>query len=146
MMIGKLDDAMEFQARALNLRSYRQQLLASNVANGDTPGYKAVDFDFASALKDASQAGRQTHPSLATPSLATPSLATTAPGHVAGTGPAPAGVQVQYRGAMQPSIDGNTVDMDVERAQFVDNAVRYEAAVRFLNDQIRTLASAIKGE
>lgn len=131
-MIGKLDEAMEFQARALNLRSYRQQLLASNVANGDTPNYKAVDFDFASALIGASQ----------TPSP----LAATAPGHFAGTSPAPAGVQVQYRGAMQPSIDGNTVDMDVERAQFVDNAVRYEAAVRFLTDQIRTLASAIKGD
>lgn len=131
-MIDKLDDAMGFQARALNLRSYRQQLLASNVANGDTPGYKAVDFDFSSALKNASQAAEP--------------LAATAPGHIAGAGPAPAGVQVQYRGAMQPSIDGNSVDMDVERAQFVDNAVRYEAALRFLNDQIRTLASAIKGE
>ena len=132
MVIGKLDEVMDFQARALKLRSYRQQLLASNVSNGDTPNYKAVDFDFASALKGASHAARP--------------LAAPRPGHIAGTSPAPSGVQVQYRGAMQPSIDGNTVDMDVERAQFVDNAVRYEAALRFLNDQIRKLASAIKGE
>jgi flagellar basal-body rod protein FlgB len=132
IVIGKLDDAIEFQARALKLRSYRQQLLASNVANGDTPNYKAVDFDFASALKDASHTARP--------------LAANAPRHVAGTSPAPAGVQVQYRGAMQPSIDGNTVDLDIERAQFADNAVRYEAAVRFLNGQIRELTTAIKGE
>lgn len=131
-MIGKLDEVMDFQARALKLRSFRQQLLASNVSNGDTPNYKAVDFDFASALRGASQAARPP--------------AAIRPGHVAGTSQAPAGVQVQYRGAMQPSIDGNSVDMDLERAQFVDNAVRYEAAIRFLNDQIRTLAGAIKGE
>ena len=131
-MIGKLDDAMDFQAQALKLRSYRQQLLASNIANSDTPNYKAVDFDFAAALRNASQ-GDQT-------------LATTSTGHLSGAGTAPAGARVQFRGAMQPSIDGNTVDMDVERAQFVDNSVRYEAALRFLNAQIRDLTTALKGE
>lgn len=131
-MIGKLDEAMNFQARALQLRSYRQQLLASNVANGDTPNYKAVDFDFATALRNASQNAQQP--------------ATTSPRHISGTGPAPAGVQIQYRGISQSSIDGNTVDMDAERAQFVDNAIRYEAAIRFLNGEIRDLASVIKGE
>jgi flagellar basal-body rod protein FlgB len=135
-VIGKLDDAMDFQARALQLRSYRQQLLASNVANGDTPHYKAVDFDFATALKNASQGS----------SSRTRSLAGSAPMHIAGTSPAPSGVQLQYRGVTQASIDGNSVDMDAERAQFVDNAVRYEAAVRFLNAEIRSLATAIKGE
>lgn len=131
-MIGKLDDAMDFQAQALKLRSYRQQLLASNIANSDTPNYKAVDFDFAAALRNASQSAQP--------------LAATAPGHLSSAGAAPAGAKVQFRGATQPSIDGNTVDMDVERAQFVDNSVRYEAAVRFLNGQIRTLMSAIRGE
>ncbi len=131
-MIGKLDDTMEFQAQALKLRSYRQQLLASNIANSDTPNFKAVDFDFAAALRNASSGAQ--------------SLATTAPGHVSAAGAAPAGAKVQFRGASQPSIDGNTVDMDVERAQFVDNSVRYEAAVRFLNAQIRDLNSALKGE
>jgi len=133
-VIGKLDDAMDFQARALQLRSYRQQLLASNVANGDTPHYKAVDFDFAKALSNAAQ-NSNSRP-----------LAGTAPRHIAGTGPAPAGVQVQYRGVTQASIDGNSVDMDVERAQFADNAVRYEAALRFLNAEIRALTTAIKGD
>ncbi len=131
-MIGKLDDTMEFQAQALKLRSYRQQLLASNVANSDTPNYKAVDFDFAAALRNASSGAQP--------------LATTAPGHLPVAGTAPAGAKLQFRGASQPSIDGNTVDMDVERAQFVDNSVRYEAAVRFLNAQIRDLNTALKGE
>jgi flagellar basal-body rod protein FlgB len=137
-MIDKLDDAIGFHARALQLRSYRQQLLASNIANADTPGYKAVDFDFAAALKNASSGVQNTQPR---------PLATTAAGHlpgVAGIGAAPAGVQVQFRGAAQPSVDGNTVDMDVERAHFADNTVRYEATVRFLNGQLRDLMSAIK--
>ena len=138
-MIGKLDEAMDFQARALKLRSYRQQLLASNIANGDTPHYKAVDIDFASALKNASQ-------NLNAPQNTTRSLAATAARHIAGVGGGADGAQVQFRGTTQPSIDGNTVDLDVERAQFADNAVRYEAAIRFLNGQIRELTTAIKGE
>jgi len=132
-VIGKLDEAMDFQARALKLRSYRQQLLASNIANGDTPHYKAVDIDFASALRNASQTGAQ-------------SFAATSPRHIAGPSGGTAGARVQFRGASQPSVDGNTVDLDVERAKFADNAVRDEAAVRFLNGQIRDLSSAIKGE
>jgi len=137
-MIGKLDEVMDFQSRALKLRSYRQQLLASNIANGDTPHYKAVDIDFASALKNASQnANAQQGP--------TRSLAATSARHIGGAGAAD-GAPVQFRGTTQASIDGNTVDLDVERAQFADNAVRYEAAIRFLNGQIRTLTSAIKGE
>ncbi len=129
-MIGKLDEALQFQADALKLRSYRQELLASNVANADTPNYKAVDFDFAAALANAAPKSQP--------------LATTAPGHIAGTSPVPSGVQLQYRKLAQPSLDGNSVDLDVERAQFVDNAVRYEAAVRFLNEQIRSLTTVLK--
>jgi flagellar basal-body rod protein FlgB len=138
-MIGKLDEVMDFQARALKLRSYRQQLLASNIANGDTPNYKAVDIDFAAALNSASQ-------NTSAPHHAPRSLAATSARHIAGAGGADGGAAVQFRGATQASIDGNSVDLDVERAHFADNAVRYEAALRFLNGQIRTLASAIKGE
>ena len=138
-VIGKLDEVMDFQARALKLRSYRQQLLASNIANGDTPNYKAVDIDFAAALKDASQ-------NMNASRITTRSLAATSARHIAGAGGGADAAQVQFRGATQPSIDGNTVDLDVERAQFADNAVRYEAAIRFLNGQIRTLVTAIKGE
>ena len=137
-MIGKLDEALDFQANALKLRGYRQQLLASNLANADTPNYKAVDFNFAESMQAATSAqGGQVTPA---------PLQTTSPLHLRGNASAPPGVRVQYRSALQPSIDGNSVDLDTERGQFADNAVRYEAAVRFLNDQIRDLATAMKGE
>lgn len=134
-MIGKLDEVMDFHARALKLRSYRQQLLASNIANGDTPNYKAVDIDFAAALSNASQNMR-----------ATGSVAATSARHIAAAAGGAHAVPVRYRVVSQPSIDANTVEPDLERAQFADNAVRYEAAIRFLNGQIHTLMSAIRGE
>ncbi|MBI4292035.1 MAG: flagellar basal body rod protein FlgB [Betaproteobacteria bacterium] len=137
-MIGKLDETLAFQANALKLRGYRQQLLASNLANADTPNYKAVDFNFAESMKAA--AGAQSGKSAPAP------LQITAPAHLRGIASAPAEVRVQYRGALQASIDGNSVDLDTERAHFADNAVRYEAAVRFLNGQIRDLTTAMKGE
>ncbi len=137
-MIGKIDDYMRFNETALSLRGQRQQLLASNIANADTPNYKARDIDFASALQGALAPGG--------PSSA---LATTAPRHLSSGGGSgdflPNGTPVQYRVAAQGSVDGNTVDMDVERNQFADNALRYEAGVTFLNMQIRGLMSAIQG-
>ncbi len=142
-MIGKLEDAFQFHQQALGLRSFRQQLLASNIANADTPGYKARDIDFASALKSA--IGGETQ-------AAGPAV--TAPGHMGGsvagnsTGSSSGLIserQVLYRTPSQPSVDGNTVEMDNERAQFADNAVRMEASLTFLNGQIKSLLAAIQG-
>jgi flagellar basal-body rod protein FlgB len=139
-MIGKLDDYLRFNEAALSLRSQRQQIIASNIANADTPNYKARDIDFASALagvmtRSAPPAG---------------SLAATDPGHIAGAGQnaadvLPDGTQVQYRGVVQGAVDGNTVDMDVERNQFADNAIRYEAGITMINQQIRNMMAAIQG-
>lgn len=138
-MIGKLDNYMRFNETALNLRSQRQELLASNIANADTPNYKARDIDFASALKGALAA--------TTPPAGV--MAKTAPGHVGGAGQRgdflPNGTPVLYRSAAQGSADNNTVDMDVERNQFTDNALRYEAGITFINMQIRGMMSAIQG-
>ncbi len=107
-MINKLDDAMRFQQTALNLLGARQELLASNIANADTPNYKAKDIDFASALKNA----------LADTSSPLP-VVKTSPIHLEGnTGGSTLGAPVMYRKPVQPSADGNMVDMDVERAQF----------------------------
>ena len=132
-MIGKLDQALSFQSTALTLRSERQQMLAANVANADTPNYKAVDFDFGKALA-AATSGASTAPG---------TLAATSAGHNTGSaGRLP--VQIQYRTGTQGSVDGNTVEMDAERAEFADNAVRYEAALKFLNGQIKTLLSAVQ--
>jgi flagellar basal-body rod protein FlgB len=117
-MIDALDQFMRFQTEALKLRSQRQELLAANVANADTPSYKAVDFDFAKALKAATST----------------------------QGAAPASApEILYRQPAQASLDGNTVEMDAERAQFADNTVRYEAALKFLNAQLKTMLAALQG-
>ncbi|MHB0924991.1 MAG: flagellar basal body rod protein FlgB [Gallionellaceae bacterium] len=134
-MVNKLDDALRFQQTALSLRAARQELLASNIANADTPNYKARDIDFASALQNA----------LAGTSAELP-VVKTSPMHLEGkTGGSILGAPVMYRKPVQPSADGNTVDMDVERAQFADNALRYEASVRFVSEQMKATLTAIQG-
>ena len=134
-MIGALDQSLQFNASALRLRADRQQLLAANIANADTPGFKAVDFDFGRALDSATRASG---------AAGTPRLTASAAGHV-GTAAASTSAVLAFRPPSQASIDGNTVEMDAERAQFADNAVRYEAALKFLNGQIKTILSAIQG-
>lgn len=121
-MIDKLNEHLRFNSEALRLRSARQQLLASNVVNAETPRYQAQDFDFARALNGA-MARAVSHPS-------------------PGRNPAPA---LYERVSYQPSLDGNSVDLDAERAHFADNALRYEFALQALNGQIRKLLSAIQG-
>ena len=133
-MVGRINSALDFQQAALGLRAQRQQILAGNIANADTPNYKARDFDFSSALKDA-VAGR-TGGSLA--------MDKTAPGHLAGT-LAASQAGLMYRTSAQASADGNTVDMDVERAQFSENAIQYEAGLTFITGKFKTLLSAIQG-
>lgn len=136
-MITKLDDAFRFHEVALNLRSHRQQILASNIANADTPAYKARDIDFNAEL-GAALATRGTRPASA--------MSRSSDRHLAGAESAPAGgIALKYRMPAQASIDGNTVEMDAERAQFADNAVRYEASITLLGMQIKSLLSAIQG-
>jgi flagellar basal-body rod protein FlgB len=129
-----LDNSLQFHAQALNLRAMRQQLLASNIANADTPGYKARDIDFDKSLQDA-LAGR------AQPAQ----LARTAAAHIASAPQPAASGAVLYRTVIQPALDGNTVDMDVERAQFAENAIHYEANLMFINTQLKSLLAAIQG-
>jgi flagellar basal-body rod protein FlgB len=137
-MIGKLDDYLRFNETALSLRAQRQEVLASNIANADTPNYKARDIDFASALQSAVSKGGQSGGA----------LAATASGHYqngAADGKALAdGTPVLYRSVTQGAVDGNTVEMDTERTQFADNALRYEAGISMINHQIRELMSAIQ--
>lgn len=133
--MNKLDDALRFHQTALSLRAARQELLASNIANADTPNYKARDMDFASALRNALAGSSTTLP-----------VAQTSPMHLAAeTGQSILGAPVLYRKPVQPSADGNTVDMDVERAQFADNALRYEASIKFLSDELRDMSMVIQG-
>ncbi len=156
MLAGMLDN-LEYQGQALALRAQRQQVLASNIANADTPGFQARDFDFASALRQALSGGAASPAKAVASSLGGPAAA--APGAVASTGTAAhpghlpvaasldgSGPRLAYRLPEQPSMDLNTVDLDRERANFADNAVRYEATLRFIDGGVRTMISAIRGE
>jgi len=183
-MVGKLDEYLRFHETALSLRSQRQQVLASNIANADTPEYKARDIDFAGALQAAmgvkpppgplalssarhftGVAGNAaaasvpgssgTYGAYGTPAGVVPAaaageapLAQTAARHLAPLAPpaiGPDGAPLLYRTPAQGAIDGNTVDMDVERNQFADNAIRYEAGITLINAQIKAMLSAIQG-
>jgi flagellar basal-body rod protein FlgB len=145
-MLNRLTDSLNFQADALNLRSERQRLIASNIANGDTPGYTARDFKFADALRHATGQTSSGQTGISTTRL---QLQTGSSGHMGLNGQA-AGSAAQpdmnYALASQTSLDSNSVDMDRERANFADNTVRYEATLRFINSQVRTLNTAITGQ
>lgn len=123
-MMNRLTNALSFQAEALALRSERQRLIASNIANADTPGYVSRDFDFASALREATSAQGGA-------------------GDPAGT-VRRQGAMLRYARPAQTNLDGNSVDMDRERAAFADNTVKFEATLRFINGSVRTLMDAMK--
>lgn len=124
----------EVYSRALDVRTQRHQVLASNIANADTPNYKARDFDFQGAMQNA-LAGRIGG------SLR---LARTAGAHLGGGGDGtPAALQ--YRTTTQAAVDGNTVDMDVERAHMAENAMQYQILTQLIGDKFRGLKSAMVG-
>jgi flagellar basal-body rod protein FlgB len=138
-MLNQLTNALDFHGQALSLRSERQRLIASNIANADTPGYVARDFSFAQALREA------TGPSTG-PGAGAGAMATTTAGHISGATGARSEPNLLYASASQTNLDRNTVDMDRERANFADNAVKYEATLRFINGNVRTMLDAIKGQ
>ena len=131
--MNKLNQALFFHSQALSLRTERQQLIASNIANADTPNYKARDIDFGKAL-DKALAGRR-------PGAL--QMAQTTKGHLAGQSVVPAD-HLQFRTEHQSAVDGNTVDMDIERAAFADNAIRYEASVNFVSSRFKGLLDAMQ--
>ena len=171
-MLDKLDAEFAFGREALDVRATRQALISSNIANADTPGYQARDVDFSASLAGALRqqgavsgtagalartAGGNAQPlAMAQPAGVTSGMqmATTESAHLAGDakliptgGPADTyKSQLMYRVPVQPALDGNTVDLDAERAAFAENSVRYEASLRFLNNQIKTMLSAINGQ
>ncbi|AGN85350.1 MULTISPECIES: flagellar basal body rod protein FlgB [Enterobacteriaceae] len=132
-MFDKLDNELRFQQQALSLMSRRQDILASNIANADTPGYKARDIDFSKELKNAMQQETR-HPL---------TLSLTAGKHIPGVAPKTDNRQLLYRIPDQPRADGNTVDMDRERVNFADNNVKYQTSLTILGAQIKGLTSAL---
>ena len=137
-MLNRLGASIDFQSQALLLRSERQRLLASNIANADTPGYQARDFDFRAALGAATAAagGAKLGDPIAPKGGMAPGVGV----------PATQAPTMRYATPAQNNLDGNTVDMDVEQAQFAENAFYYEAGLTFLSGRIATLRSAIQGQ
>ncbi len=135
-MLNRLDDMLNFHAQALRIREQRQQVLASNIANADTPNYKARDLDFKSALQGALKG---------TPATGGVTLAATASGHLGGKPGLAADAALQYRTPAQGNVDGNTVDVDAERAAFAENTIQYEFNLTRINQQLKGLLEAIKG-
>lgn len=118
MAIG--DDIFGIHGAALELRSQRLGLLASNIANASTPGFKAKDIDFQSALAQATDGQADVEGAATSNTL--------------------------YRTPLQPSLDGNTVELGTEQTQFAENAVQYQTTLSFLNGRISELTRALKGE
>jgi flagellar basal-body rod protein FlgB len=137
-MLDKVTQSLDFNATALLLRSERTRVLAGNIANADTPNFKARDFDFRSALEQAT--------GLSTTAGANATMARTQQGHLPAGGVDATHPALLYRTPTQTALDANSVDLDTERAAFADNTVRYEASLRFINVQIKTLMSAINGQ
>jgi len=135
-MLSKLDNEIGFMEQGLRLRSQRQQVLATNIANVDTPNYKAQDFDFKAAMKSALSSVGPSSGMVATNSR-----------HIGGAsvGSSATQVQTQPRKQLQNNADGNTVDMNVETVQFTENALQYETLVSMINGQFKSLNSVIQG-
>jgi flagellar basal-body rod protein FlgB len=131
MSIG-IEQSLGAQQEALRVYQRRHQLLASNLANADTPGYKARDIDFRAALADAG-------------GLDQPAMQTSHARHIGGGGDQPGG-QPLYRVPNQPSLDGNTVDPDLEMSNWAENVMRYQAALQFTSSRLSSLKSVITGQ
>lgn len=130
------DKALGSHEKALLLQSRRTSILASNIANADTPGYKARDMDFNQALKKAKFNTSSSAPLKTTHAAHFPSASKDVFSDVAMT----------YRTPSQPSLDGNTVELQKEQAAFAENAVRYQATLKFLGGRFKGIRAALRGE
>lgn len=133
-MALNLDSYLGVHPDALKLQSKRTEVIADNLANSDTPGYKARDIDFRAAMATAGSAE------------STVKLATTNAGHLSIDPNTDASANLKYRTPLAPSLDGNTVDAQQEQAAFADNTVRYQATLTFLSARFKSLMTAITGQ
>lgn len=128
----RLDDAFGIHAVALKLQAHRSEVVAANLANADTPGFQARDIDFRSVLQQY-KTGEST------------AMRTTNARHITGPNSGPGGAELLYRTPLQPSIDGNTVDTETEKAAFMENAVNYQATLTFIDGRMKSLKKALTG-
>lgn len=134
-MTDRIGADLQFFQSAINLRQQRQEVLASNIANADTPNYKARDFNFNDALRNAMGESMR---------LADTHLTLTSARHIPAKAITPDPAELLYRLPLQPSLDGNTVDMDVERVQFADNTVKYQTELNIISQRVKGLMAALQ--
>jgi len=134
--MADISSVLGTHAGSLTVQQQRMAVLASNLANADTPGYKARDIDFAKVL-----AGEQKQAA-----AGTVALAATSPLHATGASAVGGGLPTVYRVPLQPTLDGNTVDEQVEQAAYADAALHYQASLSFLNGDVKGLLTAITGQ
>ena len=129
-MVDNIKQQLDVLSNALSVRNRRQEILASNIANAATPQYKARDVEFEVELARLLNEG----PLKTSDSKHIGLVSKNLPG------------KVQYRQSVNPSVDGNTVELAVEQMEFAENAVRYQTTLDFINSKVRGLMSAIRGE
>ncbi|MFI3157371.1 MAG: flagellar basal body rod protein FlgB [Methylococcaceae bacterium] len=130
-MAINFDTALGIDPRALVLREKRGEILAANLANADTPDFKARDLDFKSVLKQSMPSGV--------------TIERTNAGHIAPQQQL-FGANLMYRNPNQVSLDGNTVEPHIEQAKYAENAVQYQASLQFINSRFSGLMTAVRGE
>lgn len=134
--MANIDPLFGLHAQSLTVQRQRMEVLASNIANADTPNYQARDIDFAKVLAGAQQSAP-----------GAPALAGEGEGAAAaGTSSSVTSPPLSYRVPLQPSVDGNTVDEQVEQAAFADAAMHYQASLSFLSGDVKNLLTAITGQ
>ncbi|GAB4290820.1 MAG: flagellar basal body rod protein FlgB [Thiohalomonadaceae bacterium] len=132
-MPAHIDSFLGVHEAALRLRAARSEVIASNLANADTPNYQARDIDFKAVLSEyQGTAGGA-------------AMQTTHSRHLSASGGV-AAPELMYREPSQPAVDGNTVDSQTEKAAFMENALQYQATLRFIDGSIKTLRTAIRGD
>ena len=139
MKIG-IDNALGIHPQAVALRGQRSSILASNIANADTPGYKARDIDFKSIMNAHMQQNQS-----ASKAGAAGRIYTTNEGHIDNQSAHTLTTQL-YRVPLMPSLDGNSVDVQLEQTSFAENSLQFQAGLRFLNGRLKGMLTAIKGE
>ncbi len=131
-MAINFEAALGIHDRALSLHSRRAEVLANNIANADTPGYQARDLDFSKLLKASAEERIR--------------MNTTHQRHLMAGGMDGNASELMYRVPMQPSLDGNTVDLQIEQAEYAKNALRFQTSFTFLNSKFKGLSKALRGE
>jgi len=138
-MAINLDKLVGFHQSALSIRTDRMEVISGNLANANTPGYKAKDIDFNSAMESALRAQEGQRKRISG------SLVKTDDRHMSGNSTSVASnFEMQYRVPLQPDTgDGNTVEVQAERNRFLDNGLRYQASLEFLNGKIKGMKKAL---